>query len=224
MLLVHDANPAYTLPKATGFADRDPKGRLQGLHLACTWTRPRALCDLVLPQHHALERWDDSGPGPGVYSLMQPVMEPVFDTLPRGRHPAPDGKESGRRAGPLHAPSCQAHLQARWQALATERTGGDAAAFWHAALQRGGVFSEPRRADRRSRSPPAAAQVRYTRPSVRGKRRLRLPDLSPRAAARRPRRQQALAAGERRPGHQDHLALLGRGGPATARPAGRARR
>ncbi len=34
VVLVHDANPAYTLPKSSGFAARFAKVRLQGLHLA----------------------------------------------------------------------------------------------------------------------------------------------------------------------------------------------
>ena len=38
------------------------------------------LCDLVLPDHHALESWGDAQPVAGVISLQQPAMDPVFDT------------------------------------------------------------------------------------------------------------------------------------------------
>jgi molybdopterin-containing oxidoreductase family iron-sulfur binding subunit len=125
-----------------------------------------ALCDLLLPQHHALERMDDLRPRAGVYSLMQPVMEPVFNTLPAGEVLIRTAKKV---AGPLarfNAPSYQAHLQSRWQALATQRGERDFAAFWHGALQRGGVFAE---------SPatpvslaPEATSVKYTRPTFEG--------------------------------------------------------
>ena len=64
-----------------------------------------ALCDLLLPQHHALERWDDLRPRAGCWSLMQPVMEPVFNTLRRGRHPAPGGKKAGGALAKFNAPS-----------------------------------------------------------------------------------------------------------------------
>ncbi len=57
------------------------------------------LCDLLLPIHHALERWDDLRPRTGVASLMQPVMQPVFDSQARRRHPAQGLPEGGRRAG-----------------------------------------------------------------------------------------------------------------------------
>ena len=38
------------------------------------------LCDLVLPDHHALESWGDAAPVAGTISLQQPGMDPVFDT------------------------------------------------------------------------------------------------------------------------------------------------
>ena len=38
--LVHDANPAYTLPKASGFAATIPEGRLSRSPPRCTWMRP----------------------------------------------------------------------------------------------------------------------------------------------------------------------------------------
>ena len=83
VLLVHDANPAYTLPRASGFAAKLGKVGFK-VSTSMFLDETSALCDLLLPQHHALERWDDSRPRAGVYGLMQPVMEPVFNTLPAG--------------------------------------------------------------------------------------------------------------------------------------------
>ena len=51
-------------------------------------------------------------------------------------------KAGGALAG-FTAPTWEAHLRGRWQALAAERKGADAEGFWRAALQRGGVFDEP---------------------------------------------------------------------------------
>ena len=38
------------------------------------------LCDLVLPDNHALESWGDAEPVKGTLALQQPAMDPVFDT------------------------------------------------------------------------------------------------------------------------------------------------
>jgi anaerobic selenocysteine-containing dehydrogenase/Fe-S-cluster-containing dehydrogenase component len=166
VLLVHDANPAYTLPATSGFA-----GKLQKVAFKVSTSmyldETAALCDLLLPQHHALERWDDLRPRAGVYNLMQPVMEPVFNTLPAGDTLLRTAKKVGGPLGKFTAASYQAHLESRWQALATERREGGFAAFWHGALQRGGVFTETRAATPVSLA-GGAAQAKFTRPVFEG--------------------------------------------------------
>ena len=152
VLLVHDANPVYALPKAAGFAEQAQEGGVQGLDRRCSSTRPPPQCDLLLPQHHALERWDDLAPRAGVRSLMQPVMEPVFDTRAAGDVLLKAAKKAGGALAKFTAPTWEAHLRSRWQALAGERKAGDADEFWRAALQRGGVFDDDRRRRRRWRS------------------------------------------------------------------------
>src|SRR5262249_44799489 len=73
VLLVHDANPVYALPKAGGFAERMKKVPFK-VSTSMYLDETASLCDLLLPQHHALERWDDAAPRAGVHGLMQPVM------------------------------------------------------------------------------------------------------------------------------------------------------
>src|SRR5215207_9175671 len=165
VLLVHDANPAYTVPKASNVAARFQKVEFK-VSTSMSLDETAALCDLLLPQHHALERWDDLRPRAGVHNLMQPVMEPVFNTLPAGEVLLRTAQKMGGALARFNAPSYQAHLQSRWQALATQRGQRDFAAFWHGALQRGGVFGE---------SPvtpvsltAGAGQVTYTRPAFEG--------------------------------------------------------
>jgi anaerobic selenocysteine-containing dehydrogenase/Fe-S-cluster-containing dehydrogenase component len=165
VLLVHDANPAYTLPRASRFGERFRK---VGFKVATSMylDETAVLCDLLLPQHHALERWDDLWPRTGVYSLMQPVMEPVFNTLPAGDVLLRTAQKVGGPLAKVAAPSYQAHLQSRWQALATEHREADVAGFWQGALQRGGYFA--------SDSPPikvsltSTAKPQYTRPRFEG--------------------------------------------------------
>ncbi len=165
VLLVHDANPAYTVPKAKGI---EAQLRKVGFKVSTSMylDETAALCDLLLPQHHALERWDDLRPRAGVYSLMQPVMEPVFNTLPAGDMLLRTAKKMGGPLGKFTAPSYQAYLQSRWQALAAGRKQADFAAFWHDAVQHGGLFAD---APVTAVSLAAGAgQVKYTKPVFEG--------------------------------------------------------
>ncbi len=139
VVIVHEANPAYTLPRASGFAAKFQKAGFK-VSTSMYLDETSALCDLLLPQHHPLERWDDLRPRAGVYSLMQPVMEPVFNTMATGDLLLRTAKVLGGPLARFTAPSYKDHLQARWQALAGERREKDFATFWHGALQRGGVF------------------------------------------------------------------------------------
>ncbi len=166
VVLVHDANPVYTLPRASGFADRFSKVGFK-VSTSMYLDETASLCDLLLPQHHSLERWDDARPRAGVWGLMQPVMEPVFNTLPAGEILLRIGKKAAGALAKFTAPSWDEHLRSRWQALAGELGEPDPAAFWHAAVQRGGVFRDPP-------APPQVALVLeggkldYTRPTFEG--------------------------------------------------------
>jgi anaerobic selenocysteine-containing dehydrogenase/Fe-S-cluster-containing dehydrogenase component len=166
VLLVHDANPAYTLPRSSGFTG---KLRKVGFKVSTSMylDETAVLCDLVLPQHHALERWDDARPRAGVYGLMQPVMEPVFNTLSAGDLLLRTAQKVGGPLARFTAPSYQAHLQSRWQTLATERRETDFASFWHGALQRGGLFDESRPGTKVALA-PGGGGLKYTKPQFEG--------------------------------------------------------
>ncbi len=166
LVLVHDANPAYTLPRASGFVDTLRKVGYK-VSTALYLDETAALCDLLLPQHHALERWDDLRPRAGVHSLMQPVMEPVFNTLPAGDVLLRTARKAGGALAKFDATSYEAHLKARWQALAGELGEGDFNAFWHGALQRGGVFREAAAAPAPSLT-LSGGKVSYTPPAIQG--------------------------------------------------------
>ncbi|MDQ5841354.1 MAG: molybdopterin-dependent oxidoreductase, partial [Chloroflexota bacterium] len=164
--LVHEANPAYTLPRSSGFAAKFQKAGFK-VSTSMYLDETAALCDLLLPQHHPLERWDDLRPRAGVHSLMQPVMEPVFNTMATGDLLLRTAKTMGGPLVRFSAPSFKEHLQARWQVLAAERGEKDFAASWHAALQRGGIFVAPPAAPRVSLA-PRGARVTYTKPAFEG--------------------------------------------------------
>jgi anaerobic selenocysteine-containing dehydrogenase/Fe-S-cluster-containing dehydrogenase component len=141
VLLVHDANPLYALPASMGFAARFGKAGFK-VSTSPYLDETAAQCDLLLPGPHALERWDDARPRAGVTGLMQPVMEPVFQTMATGDVLLKTAQKAGGALAKLTAPSYEAYLKARWAELAKGRHEPDAEGFWRTSLQRGGVYTE----------------------------------------------------------------------------------
>ena len=76
VVLVHGANPAYTLPPASGFTAAFGKVPFK-VSFASAPDETSALADLILPDLHYLESWGDSNPRPGIFAVQQPVMRPV---------------------------------------------------------------------------------------------------------------------------------------------------
>jgi molybdopterin-containing oxidoreductase family iron-sulfur binding subunit len=139
-LLVYGPNPLYSVP-----LDDDAAAALERVPFVASFntfpdeTSSRA--HLLLPDHHFLESWGDYVPRPGVYSLVQPVMNPVFQTKQTG-----DVLLSvARRAGvalPTAAATFYDYLRETWQRDVFPRAGalpeppaGSAAAMEAAAAQ-----------------------------------------------------------------------------------------
>ncbi|HET7601612.1 MAG TPA: 4Fe-4S dicluster domain-containing protein, partial [Gemmatimonadales bacterium] len=134
ILLVHEANPVYALPASMKFVDAMKKVPLK-VSTATYLDETAAQCDLLLPNLHSLERWDDTNPRAGVFGLMQPVMEPVFPVRHTGDVLLDAARKLGGAYGKFSAPNYETHLRTAWNA----RTGSDAE--WRAALARGGVYT-----------------------------------------------------------------------------------
>jgi len=79
MVMVRGVNPAYTMPKSSGFAAAFAKVPFK-VSFSNVPDETTAMADLVLPDHHSLESWGDAEPVRGTLSLQQPAMDPVFDT------------------------------------------------------------------------------------------------------------------------------------------------
>ncbi|HVB32700.1 MAG TPA: 4Fe-4S dicluster domain-containing protein [Gemmatimonadaceae bacterium] len=78
LVMVRGTNPAYYLPRAANFADAFAKVPFK-VAFATQPDETAELCDLILPDLHALETWGDSQPIKGTLSLQQPTMDPVFE-------------------------------------------------------------------------------------------------------------------------------------------------
>ena len=79
VLFIRGANPVHALPKSTQFAEGLAKVPMK-VSFSSYPDETSELCDVVLPDHHALESWGDSEPVRGTLGLQQPVMDPVFNT------------------------------------------------------------------------------------------------------------------------------------------------
>jgi molybdopterin-containing oxidoreductase family iron-sulfur binding subunit len=129
VLIVHDANPLYSLPADLGFAEALAKvGFVVSTAPIADETSARA--HLVLPDHTPLESWGDAAPVPGVRSIVQPSLRPLYDTRAFGDTLLDVGRAvSEEVAAKLPAGSFRSVLEAAW-------AGSD----WRSALARGGVF------------------------------------------------------------------------------------
>src|SRR2546427_1423793 len=132
LLLVHGANPAHSLPAAFSQA----LGRVgYKVSFSPYLDETAAASDLVLPDLHPLEQWNDSQPRAGVQALQQPVMQPVF---PNTRH---TGDVLLQASG--SASSFKDYLQTRWRTVHQRYGHGRGFDdFWSDALQHGGVYTD----------------------------------------------------------------------------------
>jgi molybdopterin-containing oxidoreductase family iron-sulfur binding subunit len=129
VLLVHGANPLYSLPPAAGFADALAKVPFV-VSFASLPDETSESAHLILPDHTPLESWGDAAPRPGVRSLLQPAVRPLYDTQAVGDTLLQTAHALGdAAASQLPGGSFRGVLEAAW-------SGTD----FRAALARGGVF------------------------------------------------------------------------------------
>jgi anaerobic selenocysteine-containing dehydrogenase/Fe-S-cluster-containing dehydrogenase component len=166
VVLVHEANPLYALPKSGKFAESFKKVGFK-VSTASVLDETAAACDLILPNLHSLERWDDLRPRTGVTGTMQPVVEPIFPVMHTGDVIFKVSKTIGGAVAGFSAASFEDHLKAEWQKLATSRKVGDFDAFWRASLGRGGVYEAAPAAAKLALT-AAASQVTFTKPTFDG--------------------------------------------------------
>jgi molybdopterin-containing oxidoreductase family iron-sulfur binding subunit len=140
-LIVHQTNPAYSLPHVREYIKQVDNVVYVGTMLDETARMAR----WVLPVHSPLEAWGDYEPWTGLHCLMQPAMGPLFDTRHSGDVFLALAEKAGR---PLESSGAQPASfydwlrldWRRWQQQVSPDT--EFETFWQQALQRGGVFQE----------------------------------------------------------------------------------
>jgi Fe-S-cluster-containing dehydrogenase component len=78
-LIAIECNPVYDAPADLDFASAMQKSELRA-HLSQIADETSALCDWRLPASHALESWSDLRALDGTASIVQPLIEPLYDT------------------------------------------------------------------------------------------------------------------------------------------------
>lgn len=77
VLMTYNCNPVYTAPASLKFAEAYRKVPTR-ISFAQILDETAAEATVVCPDHHYLESWGDANPKPGMFTLMQPTINPVF--------------------------------------------------------------------------------------------------------------------------------------------------
>ena len=165
LLMVRGANPVFSTPRSLGFGAAMAKVPFK-VSFSSYPDETAELCDLILPDHHALESWGEAAPLHGTISLQQPGMDPVFDSRPTG-----DVLLSLAKADPSIAAKYPWPDYRTWL---IDRFPGGAAAFTNALTQglaagepAGGAAATPKPAPKTLPpprvSPKAATPIEQTR-------------------------------------------------------------
>jgi molybdopterin-containing oxidoreductase family iron-sulfur binding subunit len=155
VLLVHDANPVHTLPPELGFREALAKVGLV-VSFAPLADETTELAHWVLPDHTPLESWGDAAPRPGVRSVVQPTIRPLYDTQALGDTLLEIARQMGEAtAAKLPSGSFRGVLEASF-----------AGADFAAVLAKGGVFAPaPLRA---GAVLPGVAKLAFAAPELAG--------------------------------------------------------
>ncbi len=78
-LIVYEANPVYSFFAADKFAAGVKKCPVT-ISLSEKLNETAELCKYVIPSHHWLESWGDAEPQVGYFSVIQPLIHPLFKT------------------------------------------------------------------------------------------------------------------------------------------------
>ena len=78
-VLFLESNPVYSLPNSKEFAEALKKVSLT-ISFADREDETAALCQIIAPNHNFLEAWGDANAVEGYYSLVQPTINPIYNT------------------------------------------------------------------------------------------------------------------------------------------------
>jgi molybdopterin-containing oxidoreductase family iron-sulfur binding subunit len=137
-LLVQGTNPAYSLPASVGFAEALKRVPFV-VSFADRADETARGADLIASTTHFLETWNDFEPRPGVASLGQPAIAPLYDVRSFQDSLLAWGRALGR--GPLAqtAGTWHDYVKDRWRREVHPKADSPAPfdLFWEGALREG---------------------------------------------------------------------------------------
>jgi len=150
VLIVHDANPVFALPRDVRFQQAMQNVPLI-VALSSFLDETTDMADIILPTSTYLESWGDDVPDPGVgfpvASISQPVVATLYDTLSTGDIVLSLARQVGGEL-PIRMRwgSMEEFIKDRWreeyEQHASAGQAQDFEAFWRASLE-AGVWGQP---------------------------------------------------------------------------------
>ena len=147
IIVLDGANPAYNFPNAAAFRSAMSKVATR-ISMSGVPNETAALCNYIAPDHHYLESWGDAEPKTGVYSMIQPTIQPIFASVGReGTRQAGESLLLWSKSTALDASADQPYLEymkANWEQTVFAQQGRYLTfqKFWDAILH-DGVFELP---------------------------------------------------------------------------------
>ena len=145
VLIIHNANPAYSLP---GAADHIARAGTV-VYLGTMPDETANLAAWALPVDYSLETWGDYEPYTGVESVIQPTMARLYDTRNAGdvfiAMAAAAGRQLAREGHIARPQNFEEWLRARWGDI---KAAADPARpfddWWTETLRQGGAWTQAR--------------------------------------------------------------------------------
>lgn len=157
VLFIHGTNPAFTMPAAHGFAYA-AKRATHIISFSSHLDETTELAELILPVHTALESWGDVRK-PGLYSLLQPTMQNIFDTRPFGDLVLDISDRAGKAIPSGSEKNFESYLKESWKKVHSSvgaRIQPDFSKFWSETLENGFFSDMPKDEARSAQVSPKA--------------------------------------------------------------------
>ncbi|MBE7177205.1 MAG: TAT-variant-translocated molybdopterin oxidoreductase [Mucilaginibacter polytrichastri] len=123
-----DTNPAYEAVNEKEFADALKKVKAK-IAITDRLDETASLCDVAVPMHHYLESWGDANSVEGYYTLVQPTINPVYNTR--------QAEESLLKWAKNMAKNYYVFLQNNWNTAIFAQAGLAGPKAWENLLQTG---------------------------------------------------------------------------------------
>lgn len=142
MLIVHNANPVFTLPKSLNVKEAISKVP-HVVSFSSFMDETTELASLVMPDNSYLESWGDYQPTQGYVGIMQPVMNPVFNTKQTGDVLISVSKQIESAKENIKEETYLEYLTKSWRRVAEYVSPGVSFdKFWKETIEKGGVSFE----------------------------------------------------------------------------------